>query len=38
MIKKIIEFILYPYTKLMEKRKLKKRIEELRSRDPFIYK
>ncbi len=38
MLKKIIDFILYPYTKFMEHRKFKKRIEELRKRDPFIYK
>lgn len=38
MLKKIIDFILTPYTKYIEHKKLKKRIEELRKRDPFIYK
>lgn len=38
MLKKIIDFILFPYTRYMENKKLKKRIEELRKRDPFIYK
>jgi hypothetical protein len=38
MIKKIINFILYPYTKFQEHRQWKKRLEELRKRDPFIYK
>lgn len=36
--KKILEFILQPYTKWKEAREYKKRIEELRKRDPFIYK
>ncbi len=36
--KKIINFLLKPFRILIEKRKLKKRIEELRKRDPFIYK
>jgi hypothetical protein len=38
MIKKIINFILYPYTKFQENRRWKKRLKELRKRDPFIYK
>ncbi len=36
--KKIINLLLKPFRILIEKRKLKKRIEELRKRDPFIYK
>lgn len=36
--KKIWEFITYPYTEWKRKKELKKRIEELRKRDPFIYK
>jgi hypothetical protein len=36
--KKIIDFILWPYTKWLERRAYKKRIAELRKRDPFIYK
>ena len=38
MLKKIIDIILYPWNKYQERRYLKKRIEELRKRDPFIYK
>jgi hypothetical protein len=38
MIKKIINFILYPWTKFKEEREYKKRIKEMRKRDPFIYK
>ena len=34
----IIEFILTPWTKWQEHRAYKKRIAELRKRDPFIYK
>jgi hypothetical protein len=36
--KKIIDFILWPYNKWQERRAYKKRLEELRKRDPFIYK
>jgi len=36
--KKIIDLILWPYTKWQERRAFKKRLEELRKRDPFIYK
>lgn len=36
--KKIINFITWPYRKWQEHRKLKKRMEELKKRDPFIYK
>jgi|AntAceMinimDraft_12_1070368.scaffolds.fasta_scaffold04379_14 hypothetical protein len=38
MLKKIIDFILSPYRKIKEERAFKKRLEELRKRDPFIYK
>ena len=34
----ILEFILKPWTKFKERRAFKKRLEELRKRDPFIYK
>jgi hypothetical protein len=37
MFAKIKNFILYPLTRYKEKQKLKKRLEELRKRDPFIY-
>ena len=36
--KKLLDIILKPYRELQERRKLKKRIEELKKRDPFIYK
>jgi hypothetical protein len=38
MIKNIIEFILMPYTRWQQHREFKRRLEELRKRDPFIYK
>jgi hypothetical protein len=37
MISQLLNFLLAPYRKFQAKRKLKKRIEELRKRDPFIY-
>lgn len=36
--KKILDFILYPYIKWKEHQAFKKRLEEIRKRDPFIYK
>lgn len=36
--KKVIDFILKPFRQYMEYRKFKKRVEELRKKDPFIYK
>ena len=38
MTKKIIEFLLWPWRRFQEHRQFKKRIAELRKRDPFIYK
>jgi hypothetical protein len=38
MFKKIIDFILYPLNKYIEYRRFKRRLDELRKRDPFIYK
>jgi len=38
MFKRILDFILYPYRKYKEKKAWKQRLEELRKRDPFIYK
>ena len=38
MLKKLLDIILYPIRRYKEKQKIKKRIEELRKRDPFIYK
>lgn len=37
MFTKIKNFIMYPWTRYKEKQRLKKRLEELRKRDPFIY-
>ena len=36
--KKIINFLLYPLKRYQEHRAFKRRMEELRKRDPFIYK
>lgn len=36
--KKIWQILIYPYTQYKDKKKLEKRIAELRKRDPFIYK
>lgn len=38
MIKKIIDIILSPWRRLQERRRFKKRMEDLKKRDPFIYK
>jgi len=37
-LKKIWAFITWPYIEYKEHRAFKKRMEELRKRDPFIYK
>jgi hypothetical protein len=36
--KKILEILMYPYNRYLEHRKWKKRLQELKARDPFIYK
>lgn len=36
--KALLDFILTPYRKWKERKEFKKRIEELKKRDPFIYK
>jgi hypothetical protein len=36
--KKIINIILWPYTWFKERAAFKKKMKELRNRDPFIYK
>lgn len=36
--KKILDIITYPYKKYKENKAWKKRLEELKKRDPFIYK
>ena len=35
--KKIIDLLTWPWRKFAERRAYKKRLEELRKRDPFIY-
>jgi mitochondrial fission protein ELM1 len=37
MISRLLNFLLAPYRKFQAQRQLKKRIAELRKRDPFIY-
>jgi hypothetical protein len=37
MFAKIIKFILTPWTRYQERKRFKKRLAELRKRDPFIY-
>lgn len=37
-LKKIWDTLAWPYYKVKEERAFKKRMEELRKRDPFIYK
>jgi hypothetical protein len=36
--RRFIYWVLTPYRNWQEKREFKKRVEELRKRDPFIYK
>lgn len=36
--KKIMDIIKYPYIRWKEHKEIKKRIEEIRKKDPFIYK
>jgi len=38
MVQRIINFILSPIRKYKEKQAFKKKLEEMRKRDPFIYK
>jgi len=35
---KILDILKYPYVKWKERQEIKKRIEEIRKKDPFIYK
>ena len=37
-IKRLWNIITWPYTKIQEERRFRKRIKELRKKDPFIYK
>jgi hypothetical protein len=37
MLTRIRNFIMYPWDRYQQQKKLKKRLEELRKRDPFIY-
>jgi hypothetical protein len=38
MVQRIIDFVTWPWRRWKEHREFKKRLEELRKRDPFIYK
>lgn len=38
MFRKLLDWLLTPYYRYKEKQLVKKRLEELRQRDPFIYK
>jgi len=38
LIKKVWSWIIWPYTKVREELAFRKKIKELRKRDPFIYK
>ena len=38
MVHKILNILLWPYTKVKEEIRFRKRLKELRKRDPFIYK
>ena len=37
MLNKIKNFLMYPYTRYKQRQMIKKRLEELRKKDPFIY-
>jgi len=37
MLTRIRNFFMWPWDRYQEKKRMKKRIEELRKRDPFIY-
>jgi len=37
-IKKVWAFVIWPYTKIAEEIRFKRRLKELRKKDPFIYK
>lgn len=36
--KKLIDIITWPFRKFIERQRIKRRLAELRKRDPFIYK
>lgn len=38
MFQKILDFLFFPFKQLQAHQKLKKRLKELRDKDPFIYK
>jgi len=37
MLRKIRNFFMYPWDRYQRRKRMKKRLEELRKRDPFIY-
>ena len=38
MVRKIINILLWPYTKIKEEIRFRRRLKELRKKDPFFYK
>ncbi len=38
MVRKIIRILIWPYTRIREELQFRKRLKELRKKDPFIYK
>jgi hypothetical protein len=38
LIKKVWSILIWPYTRIKEEIKFRKRLKELRKKDPFIYK
>jgi hypothetical protein len=37
MIRKLIDIILWPWTEYQDRKRIKKKIKELKDKDPFIY-
>ncbi len=37
-LRKIRDFLLWPYTKIRDEIRFRRRLKEMRKRDPFIYK
>jgi hypothetical protein len=38
MLRRLLNLLMSPYTNYKKKQEMKKRLEEIRKRDPFIYK
>jgi hypothetical protein len=37
MLRKLIDFVTWPWTYYQERKRIKKRLQELKDKDPFIY-